>query len=201
MSARRFLRLAALALPAALAACGTCTPPTPPTVVVPDALRPPPGEVLQRTLWATGVQIYECRAKAGAAPGTAAGTGAAGAAGATGATEWAFVGPEATLADAQGAIVGKHFAGPTWEAGDGSKVVGTVKARVDPPGAGAIPWLLLETRNVGKGTGLFARVTSVQRVATVGGLPPAASGCTSTTIGQKARVDYKAEYAMYAPTF
>jgi hypothetical protein len=204
MSAHRSNRLASLAALTALAACGTCTPPTPPTVTVPDALRTPPGESLQRTLWATGAQIYECRPKAaaamGAASGTAAGT-AAGTAPAAGSTEWAFVGPEATLADAQGAIIGKHYAGPTWEARDGSKVVGTVKARVDAPDAGAIPWLLLETRNVGKGTGLFARVTSVQRVATVGGLPPAAAGCTSATIGQKARVDYKAEYVMYAPTF
>ena len=76
-----------------------------------------------------------------------------------------------------------------------------MKSRVEAPDAGAIPWLLLETRNIGKGTGLFARVTSVQRVATAGGLPPAAGSCNGSTIGQKARVDYKAEYVMYAPTF
>ena len=187
MPVRIDLRLASLAAGAslaALAACGTCTPPVPPTVAVPDDLRPPPGETLQRTLWANGVQIYECRAKAGA-PGT---------------TEWAFVGPEATLADDKGALVGKHYAGPTWEAGDGSKVVGTVKARVDAPGGTAIPWLLLETHNMGKGAGQFARVTSVQRVATEGGLPPA-TGCASAQIGQKARVDYKAQYVLYAPSF
>jgi hypothetical protein len=180
-------RLAALLVPAALAtlaACGTCTPPTPPTVTVPDDLRAPPGETLLRTLWATGVQIYECRAKPGAAGGT----------------EWAFLGPEATLADDKGVVVGKHYAGPTWEASDGSKVVGTVKAHVDAPGGTAIPWLLLETRNVGKGTGKFARVTSVQRVATEGGLPPA-TPCAGEAIGQKARVDYKAEYVLYSPSF
>ena len=187
MPARSFPRPASLvpcmAL-AALAACGTCKPPVPPTVVVPEDLKPPAGETLQRTLWATGVQIYECRAKAGT----------------TGATEWAFLGPEASLADDKGAIVGKHYAGPSWEAGDGSKVVGTVKARVDPPGGTSIPWLLLETRNVGKAQGQFAHVSSVQRVATEGGLPPA-TPCAAAEIGQKARVDYKAQYVLYAPTF
>jgi len=184
MSARSPLCLASLLATAALAACGTCKPPVPPTVVVPEDLRAPPGETLQRTLWASGVQVYECRAKAGAA----------------GVTEWAFVGPEATLADDKGAVVGKHYAGPTWEASDGSKVVGTVKARVEAPGGTAIPWLLLETKNTGKGTGRFARVTSVQRVATEGGLPPA-TACTGAEVGQKARVDYKAQYVLYGPTF
>jgi hypothetical protein len=173
-----------LALAATLAACGTCRPPVPPTVAVPDALRPPAGETLQRTLWATGVQIYECRARASGATGT----------------EWAFVGPEAALADDKGSTVGKHYAGPSWEANDGSKIVGTVKAKVDAPDAGAIPWLLLETRSVGKGTGQFARVTSVQRVATEGGMPPT-TACTTQTLGQRARVDYKAQYVLYAPTF
>jgi hypothetical protein len=184
MPVRTVLNLASLVATAALAGCGTCRPPVPPTVVVPDDLRAPPGETLQRTLWATGVQVYECRAKAGT----------------TGAGEWAFVGPEATLADEKGAVVGKHYAGPTWEAADGSKVLGKVKARVDSPGGTAIPWLLLETRNVGKGTGRFAPVTSVQRVATEGGLPPTAA-CTEAQFGQVARVDYKAEYVLYAPTF
>jgi hypothetical protein len=185
MPARTLIRLVPLAFAALLVACGSCKPPVPPTVAVPDALAPPPGETLQRTLWATGAQLYECRAKAGVAD----------------ATEWAFIGPEATLADDRGILVGRHYAGPTWEANDGTKVVGTVKARLDAPEPGAIPWLLLETRSTGKGSGQFARVTSIQRVATQGGMPPPAAGCTSATLGQQARVDYKAQYVMFAPTF
>ena len=61
-----------------------------------------------------------------------------------------------------------YYAGPTWEASDGSKVVGVVKAKVDAPDPRSIPWLLLETHGTGK-AGMFAKVTSIQRVATVGG--------------------------------
>lgn len=168
---------------ASLSACAASAfSPTPPSVVVPDLLRAPASESLLRTLSADGVQVYECRAKQAQAGGA----------------EWVFVAPEARLSDAEGKPVGKHYAGPTWEALDGSKVVGTVKAKVDAPEAGAIPWLLLETHAVGP-RGAFSKVTSVQRVATVGGVAPA-DGCTSATIGQSARVPYRAQYALYANT-
>jgi hypothetical protein len=177
------LRFAPLATLALLGACAGVLAPTAPSVVVPDKLRAPADETLQRTLSADGVQIYECRA--GATDPSAA--------------EWVFVAPEATLVDAQGVVVGKHYAGPTWESKDGSKVVGVVAAKVDAPDAGAIPWLLLTTHSAGK-DGAFAHVTSVQRVATVGGIAPA-TGCATATIGQRARVPYKAQYTQYAKTF
>ena len=166
----------------AVLASGCSTPPTPPAVVVPESLRAPADESLVRTLDAAGVQIYECRAKAGDA----------------GAAEWVFVAPEATLVDANGVLAGRHFAGPTWEARDGSRVVGVVKARVDAPAADAIPWLLLATHASGP-KGAFAKITSVQRVATVGGTAPA-TGCTAATIGQQSRVPYRAQYVLYART-
>jgi len=180
-SAVRLLPLAAVALLAACAA--SVLKPTPPTVTIPGNLAAPATDTLVRTLWADGTQIYECRAKADnkSAP------------------EWAFVAPEANLVDANGVLVGHHYAGPTWEAGDGSKVAGTVKAKVDSPDAGAIPWLLLDTHSTGK-PGLFAKVTTIQRVGTVGGAMPAA-GCDATTIGKQVKVPYKAQYAQYAPTF
>src|SRR3954468_14887757 len=177
-------RLLALASPALLAACvAGVLAPTPPTVVVPASLAAPASESLVRTLWADGVQIYECRAKPDGKS----------------APEWAFVAPDANLADAGGVLVGHHYAGPTWEAGDGSKVVGMVKAKVDSTEPGAIPWLLLETHATGK-PGLFARVTSIQRLATKGGAMPVA-GCDATTIGKQVRVPYTAQYTQYAPTF
>jgi hypothetical protein len=175
--------IAPFAAAAVLAACGsTSLHPSPPSVVVPDALRPPVGETLLRTLSADGVQVYECRAKAGDAN----------------AAEWVFVAPEARLFDADGRLVGRHYAGPTWEAGDGSKVAGTVRAKVDAPAAGAIAWLLLATHSTGK-TGLFARVSSIQRVATQGGVAPA-RGCGAATVGQTTRVPYTAQYVQFAPT-
>jgi hypothetical protein len=125
------------------------------------------------------VQVYQCRAQPNAA-------GAA----------WAFVAPEAELLDARGAVTGKHYAGPIWEAADGSKVVGTVTARADAPQAGAIPWLLLSTRSVG-GPGRFADVTSVQRIHTAGGQAPAKT-CDPSTLGATERVPYTADYLLFA---
>jgi hypothetical protein len=177
------LRLAPLAAVALLAACSASRfRPTPPSVVVPGSLAAPASESLLRTLWADGVQIYECRARADGA----------------GFPEWVFVAPEARLVDANGVLVGHHYAGPTWEAGDGSKVVGVVKAKVDSPDPKAIPWLLLATHGTGK-PGLFSKVSSIQRVATSGGSMPS-TGCGTATIGKQERVPYTAQYTQYSPT-
>jgi hypothetical protein len=178
------LRLAPFAAAALLAACGTAKfKPAPPTVVIPGSLSAPATDSLVRTLWADGVQIYECRAKADGA----------------GFPEWVFVAPDARLVDSNGVLVGHHYAGPTWEAGDGSKVVGVVKAKVDAPKPAAdIPWLLLATHSTGK-SGFFANVTTIQRVATEGGVMPA-TGCGTATVGKQVSVPYKAQYAQYAPT-
>jgi hypothetical protein len=140
---------------------------------IPENLRPADGESLKRVISAKGVQIYECRGQ-----------------------KWVFVAPEAELFDSRGNLVGRHFAGPTWQAtGDGSKVIGTVKTRADAPEAGAIPWLLLSTKSVG-GNGYFSDVTSIQRVATHGGAAPG-SGCPHD--GLQARVAYSADYYFFHP--
>src|SRR5882672_10629466 len=132
------------------AACASRQPPTP-LVQVPDKLRPSANESLAMIVPAKGVQIYECRARTDQA----------------GAFAWAFVAPEADLFDARGNKTGRHYAGPHWEATDGSKILGTVKERADAPVADAIPWLLLSARSVGS-EGSFSKVTSIQRVNTVG---------------------------------
>src|SRR4051794_2556158 len=104
MSLRR--RLVPLATAAAVAGCaGPAAPPATPTL--PDALRPPAGQTLFLEALATGVQIYECKQGAGVAA----------------AYEWTFRAPEATLVSRDGAPLGKHYGGPTWEAPDGSTVV------------------------------------------------------------------------------
>jgi len=167
----------AACLPLLLAACAS---PPPAPVEAPDALKPDGAQALLATVAARGVQIYECRA-AKDNPQAAA---------------WVFVAPEANLYDGQGRLVGKHYAGPHWENNDGSKVVGSVKAKADAPQAGAIPWLLLATHSDGP-SGDFAKVTSVQRLNTVGGAAPS-SGCTAATVGQGARVPYSADYVLFA---
>lgn len=165
------LPLAAIGAAFVLAACAN----QPLQAEVPAALVPD-GERAVETIAAKGVQIYQCRV---AADGSAA---------------WAFVGPEADLFDRNGRSAGRHYAGPHWEADDGSKVIGTVKSRADAPQAGAIPWLLLTAKSVG-GAGRYAKVTSIQRINTVGGVAPAAR-CEAAISGKTERVPYTADYVM-----
>jgi hypothetical protein len=154
-----------------LAGCATSAPIAENLEAIPENLRPAASESLKRVIYAKGVQIYECRDQ-----------------------KWLFVAPEAELYDERGNLIGRHYAGPSWEAtGDGSRIVGTVKARADAPEAGAIPWLLLSTKSVG-GRGYFSDVTSIQRVATHGGVAPG-SGCPHD--GLQARVFYSAEYHFF----
>ena len=150
-----------------------------PMVRVPDRLNARSDESLAMVVSARGVQIYECRAKRGEPAGF----------------EWAFVAPEAELYDARGSRIGRHYAGPNWEANDGSRVEGAMKERVDAPVGSAIPWLLLTARSVGA-QGAFSKVTSIQRVNTVGGVAPS-GGCTESAKGKRARVSYTADYYFY----
>lgn len=147
---------------------------------VPAALRPGADQKLLQVVPARGVQIYECRLKANAAG-----------------YEWALVAPEAELFDERGRRIGRHYVGPHWEAEDGSRIAGTLKARAEAPAAGAIPWLLLQARSEG-GEGTFSRVSSVQRIHTVGGVAPAA-GCSAAKAGATARVPYTADYVLFVP--
>ena len=140
------------------------------TLYVPEKLRPAGNESLSMIVPAKGDQIYECRD-----------------------AKWVFVAPEAELFDAAGKKIGRHYAGPHWEAADGSRIVGAVKERADAPAAGAIPWLLLSAKSVGP-EGAFSKVTSVQRVATKGGVAPAGD-CAQA--GVRARVPYTADYYFF----
>jgi hypothetical protein len=143
---------------------------------VPETLRPA-GERFAMTVPARGVQIYECRARK------------------DGGFEWTFVAPDAELFDAKARPIGRHGAGPFWQASDGSRVVGTLKARADAPQPGAVPWLLLTTKSAGP-AGDFSRVTSIQRINTTGGIAPSAP-CTEGLRGSTARVPYTADYIFF----
>ena len=127
---------------------------------------------------ASGVQIYICQQGADGKPG------------------WSLKAPEATLFDEQGTVIGTHYAGPTWKHHDGSEITAKVVARVNAPDSSAIPWLLL--RVTGRsGSGVFTRITAIQRVQTVGGQPPD-GGCGASALGTETRSEYEAEYAFYA---
>src|SRR5258707_3497694 len=145
----------------------------------PEILRVPAGQTVLLKALGKGVQIYECKATA-ADPGK---------------FDWTCKAPEADLTNKHGKKIGKHYAGPTWEANDGSKVIGEKKAEAPKPGA--VPWLLLQAKT-NEGTGRFARVTYIQRVDTEGGVAPAA-GCDQAHVKTEARVDYRASYYFYVP--
>ena len=149
------------------------------TMDVPEPIRVPPGHTMSMKVIGMGELTYECRAKA---------TDAA-------AFEWVFVGPVARLMDASGSKdVGKYYAGPTWEAADGSKVTGKQVA-IAPATAGNIPLQLVKAEP-GMGTGAMAGITYIQRVNTKGGVAPA-EPCVSTSAGMKKQVPYQADYVFY----
>jgi Protein of unknown function (DUF3455) len=109
-------------------------------------------------------------------------------------TNWGTAVPEATLFDEDGDFLASHFAGPTWESKDGSKVVGAL-----PPDAAvivdtnAIPWLRLKALTA-EGPGIFDDTTYIQRINTTGGTAPSNPGAF---VGQVAREPYTADYFFY----
>jgi hypothetical protein len=145
---------------------------------VPATLRAPEGQELVLTTHAVGVQIYVCQA-AKDDPSH---------------LEWAFKAPEADLKGSGGRSVGKHYAGPSWEAKDGSKVIGSPVAK-ESPDPKSIPWLLLTAKTT-SGKGIFSDVHSIQRLRTVGGMAPA-GGCGQPMLGQEMRVSYTADYLFF----
>jgi len=144
MSDRRHLSLLLLAVVAMLPKAAAAQVPT-----VPDAIAAP-GETVVATFHAEGAQIYDCKADAGGKLG------------------WQFREPIATLLR-DGATVGRHYAGPNWEAADGSAVTGKAVANVPGTTQSDIPWLKLDVI-ARRGSGLLSGVTTVQRTNTHGGV-------------------------------
>jgi hypothetical protein len=145
---------------------------------LPEAVRVPGGEM--QKMWTVGVGeiTYECREKAAMA----------------GQYEWAFVAPMAALRDARGRAVGTYYGGPTWEAGDGSKVTGKQVA-VAPGAAGSIPLQLVKAEPA-MGMGAMQGTTFIQRLNTQGGVAPMAA-CSAGNRGARQQVAYQADYVFY----
>ena len=145
---------------------------------LPEAVRVPAGQKQMMSTWATGEITYECREKKDMA----------------GAHEWAFVGPVATLYGADKKMVGKYYAGPTWEAADGSKVTGKQVA-IAPATPGSIPLQLVKAEPA-MGTGAMTGVSYIQRLNTKGGVAPAMA-CDAMGKGKRQVVAYEADYVFY----
>ena len=126
--------------------------------------------------FAKGAQIYSCKA-------------------ANGGYAWILKAPDATLRDAHGHVIGKHFAGPSWQAEDGSVVVGEPISVSPSPDAGAVTWIVLRAKSH-TGQGVMASVQYVVRTRTKGGVAPA-TGCDASHAGAETRVPYSAVYLFF----
>jgi Protein of unknown function (DUF3455) len=146
---------------------------SPPLADLPAAIKPPEGLSVYRTALGIGAQIYTCSKND------------------AGAWSWVFKAPEAVLVDPQEKLLGKHYAGPSWEGLDGGKVVGAAKASAPSPD-GAIPWLLLDIKSR-EGNGEFTQAQAILRVATKGGVAPK-DRCDAAHNGSEQRVHYTATY-------
>lgn len=173
-------RFSALTLTLMIAGIAAAQAAEPTAIAIPDNLKPAPNAHFAFDAAATGVQIYVCGGDKADAHQFV----------------WNFKAPQADLFDAAGKKIGTHYAGPTWESLDGSKVIGQVKA--NSPVATAIPWLLLDVKS-NSGSGVFSTVSAIQRLSTEGGKAPV-DGCTGAEAGKEVRVPYKALYRFYTPS-
>lgn len=126
--------------------------------------------------FAKGVQIYTCTAS-------------------NGTFAWTLKAPDASLHDAQGKLIGKHFAGPSWQANDGSTVVGEPLNVSPSPSPNAIPWLVLHAKSH-SGNGDMAKVAYIVRTQTEGGVAPA-TGCDAGHASAETRIPYSAVYLFF----
>lgn len=138
---------------------------------------PPAGARLVLKAMGKGVQIYTCQQ-------TIEGY------------RWKFIAPMATLFDSAGQEIGRHFAGPTWAARDGSTVVGAVLAQAASLDLHSVAWLLLKVTSR-HGSGVLNNVAFVRRIETEGGLAPA-QGCDAAHEQEQERVPYTARYLFYS---
>ena len=145
---------------------------------LPEPVRVPAGQKVMMATTGVGEITYECREKKDMA----------------GQHEWAFVGPVATLYGSDRKAVGKYYAGPTWEAGDGSKVSGKQVA-VAPATPGSLPLQLVKA-DPAMGAGAMTGVSYIQRLNTKGGVAPA-MGCDAMSKGKRQQVAYEADYVFY----
>jgi hypothetical protein len=150
-----------------------------PEATAPVTLKVPPGNKLTMVLVGSGYQDYQCVDKEGV-------------------PTWSLTGPEATLYDSDTKQAGTHSPGPTWKYKDGSVVHGKVVAQAPSVAPSSIPQLLLAATSEAADGGAFAGLSYIQRLRTVGGLPPD-YGCDAVHLGAKLGKQYSAFYLFYKP--
>lgn len=194
MSSRKLALIAAVTIAAsgAAGASNTLTPPVVPTEIA-------VGAEYRLFMWghAVGTQNYICGPAA-----TSAGV------------DWHFIGPQATVFDADGEQIFTHFQNKnpeqgnafqaTWQHSRDTSAVwakrlygSTDPAYVSPD---AIEWLLLEVTGARVGPDGGDKVSGalrIHRVNTVGGLKPPLSECTPAVFNTRRMIDYEADYYFY----
>lgn len=165
------------ALAVGLAGCAGLNAPSITAPATPAPVAVPAGHKLALVLVGEGMLTYECRANASGAPAPFG---------------WSPPAPDAQLKEKGGAVVGKYYAGPTWEHRDGSKVTG--KQLAVSPATTGIPLQLVEA-NPATGSGVLLGVKYIQRLNTVGGMP--SGTCDMGNVGAKQVVKYAADYYFY----
>jgi len=142
-----------------------------------DSLKVPDGNVLLLQAYGKGVQIYDCPF-----------------------VDFAKATPHAVLFTGdsdEGDLVAIHFKGPSWQATDGSIVVGDAAnaKHVVAPDSDGVDWLLLPAKT-NTGNGLFSKVTYIQRLFTDGG-KATLEGCNQVQGQTQELVEYSAQYLFY----
>lgn len=147
---------------------------------VPAAVQVPAGNKVFMNTFAMGQITYECKEKADA----------------KGQYAWTFKIPFAYLYDTDRNMIGRYYGSPkgaTWEANDGSKVIG--KQLAISPNPGAIPLQLVQNNGT-EGSGAMNKVSFIQRLDTKGGTAPT-SACDAGKAGKQELVTYSADYIMW----
>jgi hypothetical protein len=141
-------------------------------------LRVSPGEEPVLALTGEGANLYQCKPRV-TDPNAFA---------------WLFVTPDATLYD-RGRPVGTHTAAYRWDSSsDRSSVWGILVATQDG-GPNNMLWALFRGVPAAE-AGMFAAISSIQRVNTSGGAVPDRA-CDSDHAGEEASVPFSADYYFY----
>lgn len=177
----KFMPAAAVALTAlSVSACSMlASKPTVADASIPASLRVPAGQFVKYRYAASGDVTYQCL-PASDRPGQFA---------------WVQMLANATLNTRSGRSVGRYYGGPTWEANDGSQVVGSVVASVDSTTSG-LPQQLIQTV-ASEGKASFSGISYIQLLNTQGGGSPSAT-CDYSARTQRQQVGFQADFVFYS---
>ena len=145
---------------------------------IPPRLRAGPNEQLAFRLRGNGVNVYQCKTTV-ANPEVYA---------------WYFVAPDATLYDGSHEVARMTSPNQMEALSDTTSVSGFVRA-AQSAGPSDLPWMRASALANGD-SGLFAGVTSYQRVNTRGGAAPT-TGCSADNVGEEARIAFDADFYFY----